>query len=108
MRKHRGIRFRVLTKHSGARRYVDDCQEKVTGSLVARESHSSNISSKEPLDLPDIYAKATFAPDCSHTLSTFGQPEPGSFCSSKDSFACPHWPGTDSLIIAPQSETLPA
>lgn len=68
MRKHRGIRFRVLTKHSGARRYVDDCQEKVTGSLVARESHSSNISSKEPLDLPDIYAKATFAPDCSHTL----------------------------------------
>lgn len=42
---------------------------KVAGSVVAVESHSSGISSEEPLDLPDISAKATLSPDSSHTVT---------------------------------------
>lgn len=54
------------------RRYVDDFQEKIARSVVAVESHRSDISSEEPLDLLDISAKAILSPACSHTITKHG------------------------------------
>lgn len=83
------------------RRYVDDCQEKITGSVVAMESHSSDISSEEPLDLLDISAKSTLSPACSHTITKHvwsARARPflvvGGLLSSL-LVLCPLWPGAD-------------